>query len=69
MAPFTITPNGVTLNGDIRNRLDDPEAAYIVAFQYLRTLDRTAWKKGVGIAFPGQVEVLELQRVERASNR
>jgi alpha-galactosidase len=29
----------------------------------LGTLDRTAWKKGVGIAFPGQVEVLELQRV------
>jgi alpha-galactosidase len=29
----------------------------------LGTFDRAAWKKGVAIAFPGQVEILELQRV------
>ena len=29
----------------------------------LGTFDRTAWKNGVRIAFPGQVELLELQKV------
>ena len=29
----------------------------------LGTFDRTAWKKGVAISFPGQVEVLELQKM------
>jgi len=29
----------------------------------LGTFDRAEWKKGVAIAFPGQVEILELQRV------
>jgi len=44
-----------------------PEGRYrarsVMTGKDLGTFDRTAWKKGVGIAFPGQVEVLELQRV------
>lgn len=32
MTPFTITLNNVTLNGDIRKRFNDQEAAYLVAF-------------------------------------
>jgi hypothetical protein len=35
----------------------------VISGRDLGTLDRTAWKKGVGIAFPGQVEVLEIERV------
>ena len=44
-----------------------PEGRYrarsVITGKDLGTFDRTAWKKGVGIAFPGQVEILELQRV------
>jgi len=44
-----------------------PEGRYrarsVITGKDLGTFDRMAWKKGVGIAFPGRVELLELQRV------
>jgi hypothetical protein len=32
MTLFTITPNDITLNGGIRKRFNDQEAAYLLAF-------------------------------------
>ena len=44
-----------------------PEGRYltrsVVTGKVLGTFDRTAWKNGVPIAFPGQVELVELQRL------
>jgi len=44
-----------------------PEGRYrarsVIRGKDLGTLSGTAWKKGVGIAFPGQVEVLEFEKV------
>jgi len=44
-----------------------PEGRYralsVMTGKSLGTFDRAAWRKGVLIAFPGQVELIELQRV------
>jgi alpha-galactosidase len=44
-----------------------PEGRYqarsVITGKTLGTFDRAAWKKGVAIAFPGQAEILELERI------
>jgi len=44
-----------------------PEGRYrahsVISGKELGTFDRAAWKTGVPVSFPGQVELLELQRL------